>query len=75
LDDVSSTYAGDVVFPPTSSGNSANAYLLQDRSYVTGTRIGKAGKQRGFSEQNDHYIFAQLAFSISFSSYRCANPR
>ena len=75
LDDVSSTYAGDAAFSPGSSGSNATAYLLQDRSYVTGTRIGIAGKQRGFSEQNDHYVFAQLAFSISFSSYRCANPK
>jgi hypothetical protein len=72
IDDVSTTYAGDVVFP---AGSVGPAYLLQDRSYVTGTRIGTTGKQRGFSEQNDHYVFAQLAFSISFSSYKCANPR
>lgn len=75
LDDVSTTYAGDVVFPPGSTGQKQIAYLLQDRSYSTGTRIGTTGKQRGFSEQNDHYVFAQLAFSIALSSYRCANPK
>jgi hypothetical protein len=72
LDDVSTTYAGDAVFP---AGSGGPAYLLQDRSYSTGTRIGKTGKQRGFSEQNDHYVFAQLALSISFSSYKCADPK
>jgi hypothetical protein len=72
LDDVSTTYAGAAVFPIGSGGP---AYLLQDRSYVTGTRIGTAGKQRGFSEQNDHYVFAQVALSISFSSYKCADPQ
>jgi len=72
LDDVSTTYAGDAVFPIGSGGP---AYLLQDRSYLTGSRIGITGKQRGFSEQNDHYVFAQLALSISFSSYKCADPK
>jgi hypothetical protein len=72
LDDVSLTYAGNAVFSPSTPGP---AYLLQDRSYVTGTRIGTAGKQRGFSSQKDHYVFAQLALSISFSSYKCADPK
>jgi hypothetical protein len=75
LDDVSTTYAGDIAFPPLPNGNPSIAYLLQDRSYETGPRIGVAGKQRGFSEQKDQYLFAELAISISFSSYRCANPR
>ena len=75
LDDVSTTYAGERVFPLTANGKESPAYLLQDRSYETGTRIGVAGKQRGFSEQKDQYLFAELAISFSFSSYRCANPR
>ena len=75
LDDVSKTYAGNTVFPPLPNGKETPAYLLQDRSYETGTRIGVAGKQRGFSEQKDQYLFAELAISISFSSYKCANPR
>lgn len=75
LDDVSTTYAGDAVFPPQVNGKSTPAYLLQDRSYETGPRIGVAGKQRGFSEQKDQFIFAELAISFSFSSYKCANPR
>jgi opacity protein-like surface antigen len=75
LDDVSSTYAGDIVFPTPAPGKESVAYLLQDRSYETGPRIGVGGKQRGFSEQKDQYLFAELAISISFSSYKCANPR
>ena len=70
LDDVSSTYAGEDTFVFGSP-----AYFLQDRSYVSGKRIGITGKQRGFSEQKDQYIFAEMAISFSFSSYRCANPK
>ncbi len=75
LDDVSSTYAGVSVFPLQFNGKTNPAYLLQDRSYETGTRIGEAGKQRGFSEQKDQFLFAELAISISFSSYKCATPK
>lgn len=75
LDDVSMTYAGENAFPAQVNGKVNPAYLLQDRSYETGTRIGVAGKQRGFSEQKDQFLFAELAISISFSSYKCANPK
>jgi hypothetical protein len=75
LDDVSTTYAGENIFPLLANGKESPAYLLQDRSYETGPRLGVAGKQRGFSEQKDQYLFAELAISFSFSSYRCANPR
>lgn len=75
LDDVSTTYAGAATFPQKTPGVNTPAFLLQDRSYETGTRIGEAGKQRGFSEQKDQFIFAELTLSVSFSSYRCANPR
>ena len=74
LDDVSTTYAGAAVFPQ-SNGKDTPVYLLQDRSYEIGPRIGTAGKQRGFSAQKDQYIFAELSISVAFSSYRCANPR
>ena len=74
LDDVSMTYAGEKAFPAQVNGKDNPAYLLQDRSYETGTRIGVAGKQRGFSEQKDQFLFAELAISISFSSYKCAKP-
>lgn len=75
LDDVSTTFAGDAAFPQKTPGVNTPAFLLQDRSYETGPKIGEAGKQRGFSEQKDQFVFAELTLSISFSSYRCANPR
>lgn len=75
LDDVSSTYAGAPAFPAQVNGKVNPAYLLQDRSYETGNRIGEAGKQRGFSEQKDQFLFAELAISFSFSSYKCATPK
>ncbi len=75
LDDVSSSYAGAAAFPNLSNGSPSPAYLLQDRSYETGLPIGQAGRQRGFSEQKDQYIFAEIGISISFSSYKCANPK
>ena len=75
LDDVSISYAGVSAFPTLSNGAVSPAFLLQDRSYETGTPIGLAGRQRGFSEQKDQYIFAEFGISISFSSYKCANPR
>lgn len=75
LDDVSSSYAGATVFPALPNGNPSPAFLLQDRSYETGSPIGEAGRQRGFSEQKDQYIFAEIGISISFSSYKCANPK
>lgn len=75
FDDVSTTYAGENAFPLLANGKESPAYLLQDRSYETGPRLGVAGKQRGFSEQKDQYLFAELAISFSFSSYRCVNPR
>jgi hypothetical protein len=75
LDDVSSSYAGITAFPPLGNGNPSPAFLLQDRSYETGSRIGEIGRQRGFSEQKDQYVIAEIGISISFSSYKCANPK
>src|SRR5205809_2484864 len=57
LDDVSTTYAGPEAFPaipqPDGSLIPSPAYLLQDRSYETGTPIGIKGRQRGNSLQKD----------------------
>ena len=77
LDDVSKTYAGPAAFPPQSNGQPSAAFLLQDRSYETGTPIGEVGRQRGFSSQKDSYIIAEVSLSIALTSYRCpsANPR
>lgn len=75
LDDVSSTYAGLAAFPPDANGNPTVASLLQDRSYETGTPIGVAGRQRGFSSQKDGYLFAEFALSFNITSYRCPTAR
>jgi len=70
LDDVSSTYAGIANFPPESV-----AAKLQDRSYETGVPIGQAGRQRGFSEQKDQYIFAEVSLALAITSYRCPSAK
>lgn len=75
LDDVSSTYAGAAAFPPDASGNPTVASRLQDRSYETGTPIGIAGRQRGFSAQKDGYVFAEFTVSFNLTSYRCPSAR
>jgi hypothetical protein len=75
LDDVSSTYAGIEVFPPDASGQPTVASKLQDRSYETGTPIGIAGRQRGFSSQKDAYMFAEVSISLSLTSYRCPTAK
>jgi hypothetical protein len=66
LDDVSTTYAGAAVFPANST-----AYLLQDRSYATGDRIGVAGRQRGNSRDKDQYVTVEFTISVLFTTYRC----
>jgi Domain of unknown function (DUF6089) len=75
LDDVSTTYAGINNFPTLPDGGPSVAALLQDRSYETGSPpIGIQGRQRGYSNQRDSYIFAEIMFSINISSYRCPAP-
>lgn len=70
LDDVSTTYAPDA-FP---NGQPEINYLLSDRSYETGARIGIKGRQRGNSQQKDAYIIAQVGVSFNLSSYICPKP-
>jgi hypothetical protein len=71
LDDVSKTYAGIDNFPKLSP-----AAALQDRSNETGgTPIGVAGKQRGYSNQNDGYIMAEIMFSFNITSYHCPTAK
>ncbi len=69
LDDVSGTYAPDA-FPTDANGNPTIGYLLQDRSYETGTLIGIKGRQRG-NGQNDSYVTLQFGISFNLQSYRC----
>jgi len=75
LDDVSKTYAPDA-FPQTLPDNTpTNWYLLQDRSYETGTPIGIKGRQRGFENQKDQYIFAEFTVSFNLTSYKCPTAK
>lgn len=72
IDDVSTTYVGLDKFPLLPDGSYSQAALLQDRSYETGTeRIGEPGRQRGFANQKDHYVFAEVTLSFNLTSYRC----
>ena len=76
LDDVSKTYAGINNFPTLPNGDPSVAGLLQDRSYETGSPpIGIQGRQRGYSNQNDGYLFAEIMFSFNLSSYRCPTAK
>ncbi len=70
LDDVNGTYAGAAAFPPEANGKPSVAYLLQDRSYVYGTPIGIAGRQRG-NGQYDSYATAALTLSINLNNFIC----
>jgi opacity protein-like surface antigen len=70
IDDVSTTYICIDKFPVV-NGQPSMAALLQDRSYETGEPIGIEGRQRGWSKQKDHYVFAEIGLSFNLSSYRC----
>lgn len=70
LDDVSTSYAPDA-FPPLPDGSASPAFLLQDRSYETGSSIGIKGRQRGNSLQKDAFVTVQVGLSFNIQSYRC----
>jgi len=70
LDDVSRSYTPDA-FPPLPDGSPSTAFLLQDRSYETGTSIGIKGRQRGNSLQKDAYLTIHVGLSFNLQSYRC----
>ena len=70
IDDVSGNYSPNS-FDPNKGGTQLAAYLLQDRSYETGTRIGIQGRQRGNSDRNDSYVTLQVGMSFNFLSYEC----
>ncbi len=74
LDDVSSTYVGIDKFPAVNGAPSV-AGILQDRSFEKGAVIGTEGKQRGWSQQKDQYIIAEIGLSFNISSYRCPSVR
>ena len=76
LDDVSKTYVGINNFPTLPNGDPSVAALLQDRSYETGTPpIGIEGRQRGYANQKDGYLFTEIMFSFNISSYRCPTAK
>lgn len=62
LDDVSGTYAPDA-FPPLPDGSPSPGFLLQDRSYETGSSIGIKGRQRGNSLKTDSYATFKVGLS------------
>jgi len=70
LDDVSGLYAPDA-FPPLPDGSVSPAFLLQDRSYETGSSIGAKGRQRGNSLKKDSYATLKIGLSFNFQNYRC----
>lgn len=71
LDDVSKTYADPALFPPNPDGSLSTAYLLSDRSYETGDRIGIKGRQRGNSQNKDQFVTALFYISFNLQSYKC----
>ena len=71
LDDVSTTYADPSAFPANPDGTASPAFLLQDRSYDTGTPIGGKGIQRGNSRQKDQFATALFYLSFNLQSYKC----
>ncbi len=70
LDDVSNKYAPDA-FPPLPDGSLSPAFLLQDRSYETGSSIGTKGKQRGSSLKADSFVTLKAGISFNLQTYRC----
>jgi hypothetical protein len=75
IDDVSTTYAGAAAFPNLPDGSPSLAGLLQDRSYEIGPLIGIAGRQRGYSNQNDSYVMAEFTVSFNLTAYRCPTAK
>jgi Domain of unknown function (DUF6089) len=71
LDDVSKTYVDPSVFPPLPNGDFSPAFLLHDRSYELGDRIGKPGIQRGVQTQKDQFATAIFYVSFNLQSYKC----
>jgi hypothetical protein len=71
IDDVGGTYAGAAAFPALPNGQPSLAGILQDRSYVYGTPIGTAGRQRGSGNKYDSYVLAEFMVTMNLTSYRC----
>lgn len=77
LDDVSTTYVGEALFPSDPSlPYPTYASQLQDRSIeVSNTPIGIEGRQRGISSTRDQFLTAHLFLSFRIPTYRCPTSR
>jgi hypothetical protein len=75
IDDVSTTYAPDTQPQFLPNGQPTLWYALQDRSYETGTPIGIKDRQRGYSNQKDGYLTAEVMLSFNLTSYRCPSAK
>ncbi|MFT3948896.1 MAG: DUF6089 family protein [Agriterribacter sp.] len=77
IDDVSSSYAPDAYAQTLPDGSPTVWYLLQDRSYETGdgVRIGTKGSQRGFKNQRDAYVIAEVGLALTLKSYKCPTAK
>ncbi len=73
LDDVSGVYAPDA-FPTLPDGSPSPAFLLQDRSYETGTPIGIKERQRGNTLQTDVFTGVKVGISFNLQTYKCPKP-
>lgn len=73
IDDVSTYYYPDAFATTLPGGALTPWYLLQDRSYETGdgVRIGTKSRQRGFRNQTDAYVIAEVGLAFTLTSYRC----
>jgi hypothetical protein len=68
LDDVSGYYPEVLNLDENQYGL---PYLLYDRSYETGARIGLPGRQRGSNKSNDDYASFMIGFSWKWNQARC----
>ncbi len=75
IDDVSTTYAPDAEPQYQANGQPTLWYALQDRSAETGTPIGIKGRQRGYSNQKDAFLTAQISLSFNITSYKCPSAQ
>jgi opacity protein-like surface antigen len=75
LDDVSKTYVGADRFPSLPDGTPSLAQRMQDRSNEVGELIGVEGRQRGYPNQRDQYVIAEVFFAFNLTSYRCPTAK
>ena len=75
IDDVSKTYAPDAQPQTLPDGSPTLWYALQDRSTASGTPIGIKNRQRGYANQKDGYLTAEVTFSFNLTSYKCPSAK